>query len=193
MEHRDLVVVGASVGGLEALCKLVSTFPEQLEASVCLVLHTHNDGPGLLADIIGRFTPLPVSYGKDGDALRPHHIYVAPADHHMLVTPERSLRLNRAPKVNHFRPAIDPLFRSAAEAFDRRAVGVMLTGPDHDGARGLRAIVHAGGIGIVQDPEGPATPSMPLNALFGDHPQHRAPLAEIGPLLGLLIATPLEG
>lgn len=192
MDHRDIIVIAASRGGLEAMCKLASTLPPDLDATICLVLHVHKDSPGTLDTIIGRFTEIPVSYGAEGETLQRRHLYIAPADRHMTIEPPGIIRLSETPKVNHVRPAADPLFRSVAKLYGRRAIGVVLTGGDHDGSDGLRLISGAGGIGVIQDPETAEAPSMPLSALNRDHPHYCLPLSQMGAVLAQLIDIPLS-
>jgi two-component system chemotaxis response regulator CheB len=190
MAVRDIVVIGASQGGLQALCVLASSLPAQLPASLLIVLHTGPQSPRLLDAIVGRCTPLAVSYGCEGDLIRPGHIYFAPPDRHLIVTSDGHLGLDAGPKVRFSRPAADSLFRSAAEIYGPRVIGVVLTGGDGDGTAGLTAIKAAGGLCVVQSPLEAESPDMPISALTGDHPDHCLPLAQIGPLLVRLVGGP---
>jgi two-component system chemotaxis response regulator CheB len=139
MARRDIIVIGASAGGLEALKSLVARLPASLPAAVFIVWHTTPDGPGLLPEILSAAGALQVRHGIDGEPILPGRIYVAPPDHHLLVEPER-VRLTRGPKENRFRPAVDALFRSAAYAFGPRVIGVVLSGLLDDGTAGLWAV-----------------------------------------------------
>jgi two-component system chemotaxis response regulator CheB len=136
--------------------------------------------------------PLPASFPADFERLDLGHIYVAPPDYHMIL--ERGLvRLTRAPKENHVRPAIDPLFRSAAYAYGPRVVGVILTGLLNDGTAGLWAVKDCGGTAIVQDPEEAIAPSMPQSALQNVEVDYCLPLGDIAPLLGRMALAHTKG
>jgi two-component system chemotaxis response regulator CheB len=182
---RDIIVVGTSMGGLEALKKLVGDLPHDLDAAVFIVLHTAPGAPSLLADILQRFTPLPVEQASDGDPIRGGTIVVARPDYH-LVLEEHKVRLTRGPKENRSRPAIDALFRSASSSHSASVIGVVLTGALDDGTAGLWSIRDRGGIGVVQLPADAAYPSMPTSAITHAGADHVTPLAEMGSLLGRL-------
>jgi len=188
---KDIIVIGASAGGLEALRSLVGGLPEDLRASVFVVLHTSADSPGLLAAILGRAGKLPVSAAVDGERIRPGRIYVAPPDHHLIVEPG-IVRTTRGPRENRFRPAIDPLFRSAAQTYGPRVVGVILTGYLDDGTAGLWMVKRLGGTAVVQDPEDALVDSMPRSALLHVRVDHCLPLADIAPLLTRLSSEAAE-
>lgn len=162
--HRDLIVMGASAGGLEALQQIVRGLPPELPASVLIVLHTSAHSGSLLPHILGRAGALPVSHPQDGDELRHGHVYIAPPDRHLLVDDNR-VRVLQGPRENLTRPAIDPLFRSAAVSAGRRVIGVVLTGMLDDGTAGLMVIRRRGGVAIVQDPATATFSAMPANAL----------------------------
>jgi two-component system, chemotaxis family, protein-glutamate methylesterase/glutaminase len=160
----DIIVIGASAGGLRAFEAIVSKLPPDLPAAVFVVWHISPDYPSMLPQILTRFTSLPVSHAIDGEPIQTSHIYVAPPDHHLLVEPE-TVRLSRGPKENRFRPAIDVLFRSAALSYGARVVGVVLSGSLDDGAAGLYTIKERGGIAVVQDPSDALHSSMPRAAM----------------------------
>ena len=162
MPHRDVIVVGASLGGWDAVPKLVSGFSETLDASVLIVMHTAMPGSNF-ARRLDAAGPLRAAAAKDGEELRPGRIYVAIAEHHLMVE-GRSVRLSRGPRESHARPSIDVLFRSAAYSCGSRVIGIVLTGRLDDGTAGLWAIKDRGGTAIVQLPDEAAEPSMPLNA-----------------------------
>jgi two-component system, chemotaxis family, protein-glutamate methylesterase/glutaminase len=164
---RDLVVIGASAGGLQALFTILGALPPALPAAVVVVVHTRST-TGVLPQVLGRRSALPVEAAADGADLVAGRVYVAPADRHALVG-RKGFRVVRGPRENGFRPAVDPLFRTAARSRGPRVVGVILSGALDDGANGLSAIVRRGGIAIVQDPDDADVPSMPLAALRSTH------------------------
>ena len=192
MATKDIVVVGASAGGMAALEKLVAGLPADLPAAVFIVWHLAPGVKSVLPAILGRSGPLPAAHPADGDPIRPGHIYVAPNDHHMLL--ERGyIRVTKGPKENRFRPAIDPLFRSAAYIYSTRTIGVVLSGALDDGTAGLWAIKLRGGTAVVQDPADAMHRSMPLNALDNVDVDYKLPVADIGPLVGRLAREPAAG
>jgi two-component system chemotaxis response regulator CheB len=184
MATHDVIVIGASAGGVEAISTIVSGLPRDLRAAVLVVLHVSR-GRSVLPEILTRNGRLPAVHPDDGERLQYGRIYVAPPDHH--ITLERDvIRVTHGPTENGVRPAIDPLFRSAARAYRSRVVGVIATGALDDGTAGLAAIKQAGGIAIVQDPEEAMAPSMPRSAIAAVNVDHILPLAEIAPLLTAL-------
>ncbi|XVU21815.1 chemotaxis protein CheB [Actinoplanes sp. CA-054009] len=180
--HRDIVAVGASAGGVEALRALTSGLSVDYPGVILVVLHIARSSPSALPAILSRSGPLPATSAVDGEPLEPGHIYVAPSDHHLLLLDGR-IRLTRGPSENGHRPAIDPLFRSVARAAGPRAAGVVLSGSRDDGAAGLAAISGQGGATIVQDPEDALCPWMPRAAIARVAPDHILPVAKIGALL----------
>jgi two-component system chemotaxis response regulator CheB len=189
MANRDIVVVGASAGGVEALSRLVGHLPSDLEAALFIASHSAPYSPSLLPAILSRAGPLPATHAVHGEAIRRGRVYVAPPDHHMLLE-DHGVRLTRGPKENRFRPAVDPLFRSAAYSYGPRVVGVVLTGALDDGTAGLWAIKDRGGKAIVQDPAEARHPSMPLSALQHVEVDHKLPVAEIAGMLVRLSSEP---
>ena len=192
MQRQDIIVIGSSAGGIEALRTLAGALPKEFPASVFVVQHTSPDSPGVLAKIIDRAGPLPAHYPVDGERIRPGCIYVAPPDRHLLLEPGIA-RLTRGPTENRFRPAVDPLFRSAAQVYGPRTVGVILTGNLDDGTAGLLAVKQLGGIAVVQDPHEALYPSMPASALRRVQVNYCVSLAEIAPLLIRLTSEPVGG
>lgn len=179
---RDIFVIGASAGGVQALESLVKALPPKLSAVVLVVLHRPPDYASMLSEILRRAGPLQVSDAIEGEVPRYGRIYTAATDRHLVIE-HGILRLVRGPKENHSRPAIDPLFRSAAQEFGRRVVGIILSGTLFDGTSGLFAIKRQGGLTIVQDPNEASFPSMPESAIGNVAVDHILPVAEIAALL----------
>jgi two-component system chemotaxis response regulator CheB len=186
MGKIDLFVVGASAGGLEALEKVVSRLPGDFPAAICIVMHVAPDSPGLVPELLSSMGPLPARHARHGEALASGRIFVAPPDRHLLVDVGRRLWLGRGPKENRFRPAVDPLFRSATLALDGNVAGVILSGGLDDGVAGLADIKAGGGAAIVQDPSDALAPSMPRAALRAVDADHRAPAHEIAAIMSKL-------
>jgi two-component system chemotaxis response regulator CheB len=185
MAKKDIVVVGASAGGMQALEKLVAGLPADLPAAVFVVWHLAPGARSVLPAVLDRAGPLSAAFPEDGDPIRPGRIYVAPNDHHLLL--ERGyMRVTKGPKENRFRPAVDPLFRSAAYIYGPRAIGVVLSGSLDDGTAGLWAIKLRGGTAVVQDPQDALHRSMPLNALDNVKVDYTLPVADMGALLARL-------
>lgn len=191
MPGHDLIVIGASTGGVEALMQIVRDLPRSLPAAIMVTLHIPAQGPSRLPDILSRAGVLPAVHPYDGQPIEPGRIYIAPPDLHLLAEPGR-VRLSRGPRENRARPACDPLFRSAARAYGPRVVGVILTGALDDGTAGLRAIKRRGGIAIVQDPEEALIASMPASALQYVKVDYCVPLTKMPALLVRLASEPAE-
>jgi two-component system, chemotaxis family, protein-glutamate methylesterase/glutaminase len=167
---RDIVVIGASRGGVEALRGVVAALPPNLQSTLLIVLHISPTHASLLPAVLSRAGPLPAEHGRNGLRIERGHIYVAPPDHHMTVGPIGFIRLDQGPKEHHTRPAADPLFRSAAGVYGSRVIGIILTGSGSDGTKGLIAVEQSGGLAIVQDPGDARDPGMPTSALLDNKP-----------------------
>jgi two-component system, chemotaxis family, protein-glutamate methylesterase/glutaminase len=185
-QQRDLVVIGASAGGVDALQTLVQDLPAEFPAAILVVLHVASTGTSVLPQILSRQGPLPAVFARDRDELRRGQILVAPADHHMLIHDGR-IRLTRGPRENGHRPAVDPLFRSAGRAAGERTIGVVLSGLLDDGASGLRFIKTSGGAAVVQDPDDALFPSMPKAAMALTHVDRIVPMSSMAGVLCALI------
>ena len=192
MPGHDIIVIGASAGGVEALSYLVKKLPPDLNATIFIVLHVPSQGTSVLPRILNRAGDLLVSHAQDGEVIVPRRIYVAPPDYHLLVKPG-FISLVRGPKENSHRPAIDPLFRSAAQAYGRRVVAVVLTGTLDDGTAGLKAVKTRNGVAVVQCPDDAMYPGMPRSAIENvEKIDHILPLAEIPDILVNLANTSVE-
>jgi two-component system chemotaxis response regulator CheB len=171
-----IVVIAASAGGLEPLRRIIAALPLPCAASVFVVRHI-GCNTSVLPFLLAR-AGLPASLAREGVLIEAGHIYVAPPDHHMILEPHR-IRLSHGPKVNHTRPAADPLFETAAEAYGNRVVGVVLSGGGSDGAAGLQAIKAHCGTAFVQHPDEATAPSMPKTAIAAGQPDACLPVSEI--------------
>jgi two-component system, chemotaxis family, protein-glutamate methylesterase/glutaminase len=189
MSAHDLIVIGASAGGVEALKVLVSGLPYDLPAAVCVILHVSPTGPSLLSEILTRAGSLPASQVVKEEEIKLGRIYVAPPDHHLVVE-QGYVRVTRGPKENRFRPAVDVLFRSAAYMYGPRVIGVILTGALDDGTAGLWAVKDRGGLAVVQDPKDAFVASMPQSALRHVRVDACLPLTDIAPALVRLAGEP---
>lgn len=187
---HDIIVIGASAGGIQALQELFRGMPSDVPASFLVVVHTAPDSAGLLPKVISRGAPFVAEFARDGTALERGHIYVAPPDHHLLLKPHQ-MCVTRGPRENGFRPAVDPLFRTAANVYGPRVIGVVLSGGLDDGTVGLMHVKEQGGIAVVQDPGEAPFPSMPGSAIQHVEVDHVAKIAAMSSLLPLLALEPL--
>jgi two-component system, chemotaxis family, protein-glutamate methylesterase/glutaminase len=179
---RDLVVIGASAGGIEALRELVSGLPADFPAAIFIVVHVPTDAPSMLPRILSRSGPLPAGHAQDGERIQPGRIYVAPPNHHLLVKPGAAWVIY-GPKENGHRPAIDPLFRTTARSYRNRVIGVVLSGNLNDGSHGLRQVKALGGLTVVQDPDDALYPGMPSAAIELVDVDHVFPITALADLL----------
>ncbi|HEY3185479.1 MAG TPA: chemotaxis protein CheB [Gaiellaceae bacterium] len=187
----DVGVVGASAGGVEALLALVRELPEDFAAALFVVLHVPPTGTSVLPRILTRAGKLEAAHAVDGEPIEPGRIYVAPPDCHLLIDPG-AIRVSRGPRENGHRPAIDPLFRTAARAYGTAVAAIVLSGTMDDGAAGLKAVQEAGGITLVQDPEEALYPGMPRNAIELTRPDHVLPIRELARTLAELARLPSQ-
>ena len=190
---QPLVVIGASVGGLEALSLILACLPADFAAPILLVSHVGSRKTAL-PEVLGRCCALPVRHARDGEPVLPGHVLLAPPGRHMLLTlaaGQPTIKLNHGPREHYTRPAIDPLFRSAARTGGANVVGLILSGYLGDGTAGLQAIKACGGKAVVQDPADALAPSMPQSALDNVDVDWCLPTDKIGPLL-LALAMPSQ-
>jgi two-component system chemotaxis response regulator CheB len=187
--NRDVVAIGTSAGGVEALLYLVKHLPKAFPASILVTIHLPSQGKSALDEILTRVGPLSAQFANDGEVLRKGHIYIAPQDRHLLLDGNR-LSLGIGPRENNSRPAIDPMLRSAAVCCCARAIGVVLTGTLGDGASGMWALERCGGITVVQDPNDAAYSEMPQNVINRAKPDHIVKLWAIPALLENLVHQP---
>ncbi|MBV8509694.1 MAG: chemotaxis protein CheB [Xanthobacteraceae bacterium] len=189
MANRNIVAIGASAGGVEALRLLASKLPRDLQACVLIVIHLPTQFRSELDMILSEVGPLPATFAREGETLKNGHIFIAPAGFHLLVQDDQ-LRLGIGQRENNARPAIDPLFRSVALCCGPRAIGVVLTGTLGDGASGLLALKQCGAITVVQEPRDARFAEMPATAMARSNPQHVVTLAALPGLLAELVHEP---
>jgi two-component system, chemotaxis family, protein-glutamate methylesterase/glutaminase len=198
--HHDVIVIGGSAGSVEALSAVLAGLPPDLPAAVCVVLHQSAFSPSRRTEIFSRASVLPVRLAEQGMRIKQGTVYLSVPDLHLLI--ERSvsdahgesgvLRLVRGPKENRSRPAIDPLFRTAALTFGPRVIGVILSGALDDGTSGSWVVKDRGGMVVVQDPNDAAVPSMPSHAIDEVGADHVVPATALGALLGQLACLPVS-
>lgn len=187
---HDIIVIGGSTGGIEALTEIIRHLPENLSASLFVTVHLPPAVKSYLPGILARSGSLPARSPTDVEKIEKGVIYVAPPDRHLLID-DGHVKLSNGPRENRHRPAIDPMFRSAARSYGPRVVGVVLSGELDDGSSGLMAIDMRGGITIVQEPIEALASEMPKRAIRYAHPDHVLPTAEIARLLTTLSTTPI--
>ena len=193
MAPRHIVVIGGSAGSLQVLQTILSALPWDFAAAVFVVLHTTEDSPGLLPEILNRHSKVPVMYAVHNAEILPSRVFIAPAGQRHMLLDRGKVRLEPGPRENRSRPAIDALFRSAGYAYGSEVIGVVLSGNLDDGTAGLMAIKNRGGIAVVQDPDEAIAPSMPASAIEACDVDFVLRAEEIGPKLAQLAATePVE-
>jgi two-component system chemotaxis response regulator CheB len=188
--RHDIIVVGTSAGGVEALQTLAARLPADLPAAVFVTMHVAPRAKSVLPEILSRAGVLPAMHATNGAPIENGIIYIAPPDHHLVIEPGH-MHLTSGPREQHHRPCINVMFRSAAAAYGDRVVGVVMSGELDDGTAGLWEIERRRGITVVQNPEEAAFPSMPLSALREVEVDHTVNAAELGPLLARLAGTSL--
>ena len=191
MGNHDIVVIGASAGGIETLKRLLPQLPTDFAAAVFIVQHTSPRSPGIVADILDHTALLPVTMAQNAMPFFNGHVYIAPPDRHMLIK-EGHLHITMGPRENRARPAIDPLFRSAAATYGPRVIGIVLTGLLDDGAAGLLAIRRCNGVTVVQSPNDAVHSQMPESALACLNVDHCLPIVDMGDLLIKLTRKPVK-
>lgn len=183
LKEENIIVIGASAGGLSAVNKLIGTFPEEIDAAIFIVIHLAKESrTEIMLRQIQQFTSLSCVIPKDGDAINVGTVYLAPADHHILIVKDKIL-ISHGPYENHWRPAIDVLFRSAAASYGGCVTGIILTGMLDDGTSGMEAIQKSGGVTIVQDPEEAEFNDMPSNVLRQLNVDHILPIKSMAAVL----------
>jgi two-component system, chemotaxis family, protein-glutamate methylesterase/glutaminase len=190
MSNRDIVAIGTSAGGVEALLYLAERLPASFPACILVTLHLSGQRKSILDELVSRAGPLPAKFASDGEPLRKGEIFIAPPNRHLLVEQDRLL-LGTGAREHNARPAIDPMLRSTAVCCGPRAVGVVLTGTLGDGASGLWAISRCGGVSVVQHPGDAAFPEMPENALRIIDPDHVVRLRDMADLINSLVHQPV--
>lgn len=180
--HRA-VVIGSSAGGVHALKVLLASLPDHFPLPIAMVQHLAPQSGNTLADLLDSQCRIRVREAQEGEAMRPGHAHLAPANYHLLIENDATFSLSTEPPVCCARPSIDVLFESAADAFGAALIGIVLTGANEDGSRGLLAVKRRGGLALVQDPADAAHAAMPRAALDLVAADHVLPLREIGPLL----------
>ena len=188
-----VVVIGTSAGGLRALKELISQLHKDFPIPILVVRHISPDATGnILLDELNKLGTVKCQHGKSGNTLKPGNLYLAPSDHHLMIGTDQKILVTKGAHENRSRPAIDPLFRSAAVAFGTGVIGILLTGYLDDGTSGMKAIKSCGGTCIVQDPDEAEYPDMPRNAMNNVEIDYCLPISEMGTLINKLILQKLK-
>ena len=187
MRH-EAIVIGASVGGWEALKTLLSALPASFPSPIAIVQHIGERSESFMAELLNQVSRIAVKEAEDKESLSSGTAYLAPPGYHLLIEPDRSFSLSVDERVNHARPSIDVLFESAAEVFGGTLIGIILTGANADGARGLKTIKEYGGLAIVQNPDDAENPTMPKAALTATEVDYIVSLQQLTTILFQLTA-----
>jgi len=179
----EAIAIGVSAGGLAALAQILPKFKKDFPLAVLIVQHMRRDSDGFLWRHLDTLSRLTVKEAEDKEAIQPQTVYIAPPDYHLLVEPDRTLSLSAEARVNFSRPSIDVLFETAAETYQQRLIGVILTGANNDGTRGLKTIKSYGGLAVVQSPESAESDAMPRSAIEEVAVDHIVPLDRMGQFL----------
>jgi two-component system chemotaxis response regulator CheB len=185
---RDVVVIGAALGGLTAIVKIASNWPGGLPVSVLIALSTQDQPARAVLQIIESYAHVKVTLAVDGESIKPGHIYVSPPGKHLSIGPFGVVRIDQPSFFDGARPSINRLFAAAAVVYGPRVIGIVLSGDESDGAQGMRDIVAAGGVTIVQDPEDASAPQLPKHVIRNDSPRYCVKASEMGPLIQQLVA-----
>lgn len=189
-KQQRIIVIGASTGGFEAFKKIIKDLPGNFSASIFIVWHMSPDVRGILPEVLNRESKIFAANAYNNEEIKPNRIYVAPPDHHLIIKESRVI-ISHGPRENRFRPAVDPLFRSAAFHYRNRVIGIILSGGLDDGTAGLWAVKHHGGIAVVQNPLDAEVSSMPESALQKVNVDYVVPVNEMAELLVRLINEPV--
>ena len=188
MKHvRDIVVIGASLGGVTAIAKIALSWPAYLPATVMVALSMPNQPPAVVLQIIDSYAPVRVAFAIEGEAVKLRHIYLSPPNRHLVVGIGGVLRLDNGNAFDSTRPSVNRLFASAAAVYGPRVIAIVLSGNSLDGAQGMLDVEAAGGIGIVQEPDDAVDPTMPRSAIENDHPRYRVKASQIAGLVQQLM------
>ncbi len=191
-KKSQVVVIGTSAGGMNALKILIGQLPKDFPFPILVVRHISPDATGnVVLEMLNKLNTVKCQHAKTGDTIKPGHLYMAPSDHHLLIGENLKLLVTKGAHENRSRPAIDPLFRSAAVAFGAGVIGILLTGYLDDGTSGMKAIKRCGGICVVQDPADAEYPDMPRNAINNVAVDYTIPLDEMTVLLLKLVSRKL--
>ena len=189
MHTRDILAIGTSAGGVEALVSLVQSFPPSFPAAILITIHLPSQFSSELDRVLSMAGPLPARFARNGEPVNKGRIYIAPPGYHLLID-RYQVVLGSGPRENKARPAIDPMLRSVALCCGGRAMGAVLTGTLDDGAVGLSALGQCGGVTIVQDPRDATHPEMPISAINRFQPDYVVPLTAMPALLENLVNQP---
>ncbi|MBU1162547.1 MAG: chemotaxis protein CheB [Proteobacteria bacterium] len=188
----EAIVIGVSSGGMITLDKILRHLPSDFALSIIIVQHQHPESDDFLARFLDARCSLTVKEADEKEIIMPGKIYIAPPNYHLLVEEDKTLSLSTNKRVNFARPSIDVLFESAADAFGEKLVGIILTGANEDGSRGLKKIKESGGLTIVQDPDTAEVDTMPKAAIASTKVDYILPLENIGPFICSLYALWLK-